>query len=486
MVVKRKIKKVLIANRGEVALRILRTVKELELGSVVVYEWPDKEAHYIRLADEAVMIGGGPRKDYLDIDKMIWAAKTTGADAIHPGYGFLAENADFCEACRREGLVFIGPPPGIMRVLVNKVSARDLIEKTGISCIPGTDVLSPGDEGYQEALAFGRRCGYPIIIKALRGGGGRGIRTVESEEDLIVCLKRARSEARSSFHDDRVYVEKYIKDTRHVEIQILADQYGKIIHLGSRDCSIQRRHQKLLETAPADLPANVLKELEEAAMLVAEETGYVSAGTVEFLVDPATHKFWFIAMNTRLQVEHTVTEELTNVDIVREQIRIAEGEPLQIVQDDIRLLGNAIQVRINAEDPQNNFMPEGGKMVELYLPPGGPGIRLDGILYQGYKIPTEYDSLLIKMTVRGYDWQQTVDRLKKALDIFMIDGLKTTLPFYRSICNEPDFRSGNIDTGYIGKHTDIFNYPEPAKEILKLKAFLMEIYTQEISPYDWL
>jgi pyruvate carboxylase subunit A len=219
---------------------------------------------------------------------------------------------------------------------------------------------------------------------------------------------------------------------------------------------------------------------------VAEETGYVSAGTVEFLVDPATHKFWFIAMNTRLQVEHTVTEELTNVDIVREQIRIAEGEPLQIVQDDIRFLGNAIQVRINAEDPQNNFMPEGGKTVELYLPPGGPGIRLDGILYQGYKIPTEYDSLLIKMTVRGYDWQQTVDRLKRALDIFMIGGLRTTLPFYRSLCNEPDFRDGNIDTGYIGKHTEIFNYPEPAKEILKLKAFLMEIYTQEISPYDWL
>lgn len=486
MVMKRKIKKVLIANRGEVALRILRTVKELELESVVVYEWPDKDAYYIRLADEAVMIGEGPRKDYLDIDKMIWAAKTTGADAIHPGYGFLAENADFCEACRREGLVFIGPPPGIMRVLVNKVSARDLIKNTGIPCIPGTDMLSPGDEGYQEALEFGRRCGYPIIVKALRGGGGRGIRTVESEEDLIVCLKRARSESRSSFHDDRVYVEKCIKGTRHVEFQILADQYRKIIHLGSRDCSIQRRHQKLLETAPADLPADVLKGMEEAAILVAKETGYVSAGTVEFLVDPTTHKFWFIAMNTRLQVEHTVTEELTNVDIVREQIRIAEGEPLEIVQDDVRFLGNAIQVRINAEDPQNNFMPEGGKTVELYLPPSGPGIRLDGILYQGYKIPTEYDSLLIKMTVRGYDWQQTVERLKRALDIFMIGGLKTTLPFYRSLCNEPDFRDGNIDTEYIGKHTEIFNYPETAKEILKLKAFLMEIYTQEISPYDWL
>jgi pyruvate carboxylase subunit A len=479
----RKIRKILIANRGEIALRIIRTVKELGLDAVAVYEKPDSEAYFLRFADEAVMLGDGPRKDYLNIEKMIWAARNSGADAIHPGYGFLAENADFSDACEKAGIVFIGPPPQVIRDLGNKVVAREIMERAGIPFIPGTKNLRHGDEGIKDALAFAKTAGYPIMLKATSGGGGRGIRKVQNEAELKSQLPMARAEALSAFNDDSIYIEKLIESPRHVEIQILADRYGNIIHLGSRDCSIQRRHQKLLEIAPADLPADVIEAMHQTAIRAAREAGYVNAGTVEFLVDPKTNKFWFMEVNTRLQVEHTVTEMLTGVDIVRQQVLIAEGNPLAIPKERVQLTGRAIQVRINAEDPKNNFMPEGGKRVEVYQSPGGPGIRLDGIVYQGYKIPTDYDSLLVKLTVRGYEWEPTIQRLKRALNDFLIVGPSTTIPFYLAICDEPDFRRGVFDTGYLDTHPDIFNYPEPEREIAKLAKLIAEIHSKKMNPY---
>jgi len=482
---KKKIKKVLIANRGEIALRVIRTVKELGLAAVAVYEKPDSESLFIRFADDAIMIGDGPRKDYLNIDKIIGAARQSGADAIHPGYGFLAENAEFSAACEKAGITFIGPPPDVIRDLGNKVKAREIIQRAGIPFIPGTDDLMPGEKGVAQAIAFGQEYGYPIMLKASSGGGGRGIRKVEDEADLLVQLPLARAEALSAFNDENVYVEKCIECPRHVEVQILADCHENIIHLGTRDCSIQRRHQKLLEIAPADLPQESLDAIHAAAIAAAREAGYINAGTVEFLVDAATNEFWFMEMNTRLQVEHTVTENLTGVDIVREQIRIAEGAVLDIPGERARLMGKAIQVRINAEDPKNNFMPEGGKKVEVYQSPGGPGIRLDGIVYQGYKIPTEYDSLLVKMTVRGYNWEQAIQRLKRALHDFLIVGPQTTIPFYLAICDDPDFVKGKFDTSYIETHPGIFTYADREREIAKLSKLIAEIHAKKTNPYAY-
>jgi acetyl-CoA carboxylase biotin carboxylase subunit len=480
---KKPIRRVLIANRGEIALRIIRTVKELGLQAVAVYEKPDNESLFIRFADHAVPIGDGPRRDYLNIERMIWAAQKSGADAIHPGYGFLAENADFSEACEKAGIVFIGPPPQVIRDLGDKVKARGIMERAGIPFIPGTDNLSRGEKGIEEALRFGESYGYPIMLKASSGGGGRGIRKVQNAGDLKIQLPLARSEALSAFNDESIYVEKCIEAPRHVEVQILADKYGEAIHLGTRDCSIQRRHQKLLEIAPADLPEPVLRAVHETAVAAAKQARYVNAGTVEFLVDAKTNNFWFMEMNTRLQVEHTVTEFLTGIDIVREQIRIAEGEPLAIPQERIHLMGKAIQVRINAEDPKNNFMPEGGKRVEVYQSPGGPGIRLDGIVYQGYKIPTDYDSLLVKMTVRGYNWEQSVQRLKRALHDFLIVGPRTTIPFYLAICDDPDFGKGVFDTSYLETHPRVFQYPDREREVARLARLVAEIHAKKTNPY---
>jgi len=485
MVKKRKIQKILIANRGEVALRIIRTVKELGLSAIAVYEKPDSEALFIRFADDAILIGDGPRKDYLDPDRMIWAAHISGADAIHPGYGFLAENAEFSAACEKAGIVFIGPSSDVIHDLGNKVKAREIMKRAGIPFIPGTDNLSSGDKGIDETVEFGKNYGYPIMLKASSGGGGKGIRKVENESDILVQLPLARAEALSAFNDEKVYVEKCIEAPRHVEVQILADHHGNVIHLGTRDCSIQRRHQKLLEIAPADLPADVLETMHETAVSAAREANYTNAGTVEFLVNSKTNDFWFMEMNTRLQVEHTVTEILTGVDIVREQIRIAEGEALEIPGERVQLMGKAIQVRINAEDPKNNFWPEGGKRVEVYQSPGGPGIRLDGMVYQGYKIPTEYDSLLVKMTVRGYNWEQTIQRLRRALNDFLIVGPETTIPFYLAICDEPDFHKGKFDTSYLDTHPEIFNYPEKEREVAGLSKLIAEIHAKKTNPYAY-
>ncbi|MBP8979669.1 MAG: ATP-grasp domain-containing protein [Syntrophobacterales bacterium] len=462
----RKIQRILIANRGEIALRIIRTVREMNIEAVAIYEKQDRDAYFHRFADRVVQIGDEPNRGYLDMERIIRAAVNTGADAIHPGYGFLAENADFAQACQEAGIVFIGPPPAVIRDLGNKVYARQMMAKAGIPVVPGTESLPAGREGIEAASDFAARAGYPIILKATAGGGGRGVRRINNEQELKLNMSSARAEALAAFHDDRVYAEKYVEKPRHVEVQILADRYGHVVHLGTRDCSIQRRHQKLLEIAPAGLPGAVCDQLQEAAVLAAVTAGYVNAGTVEFLVDSRTHDFWFMEVNTRLQVEHTVTEMITGEDLVQEQIRIAEGRPLQIRQEEVRLHGIAIEVRINAEDPKNNFLPEGGKLIEVYNPPGGPGIRVDGNVYKGYVVPSVYDSLLAKLIVWGYEWEQTVNRLRRSLRDFTIVWPKTTIPLYLSICDEPDFQNRIFDTAYLDEHPQIFQYPEAEHYVL--------------------
>jgi acetyl-CoA carboxylase biotin carboxylase subunit len=455
---KRKIQKVLIANRGEIAFSIIKTAQSMGMKTVAVYEKPDSEANFIPLADNAVMIGDGPITDYLNIDKMIWAAKSTGADAIHPGYGFLSESADFAEACEKNGLIFIGPPARVMRRLGDKVAAKVMMRQEKIITIPGTGVLAQGEDGINEALAFAETVGYPILLKAVNGGGGRGIREVEEAATLVTQLHHARHEALVAFNHDGIYAEKFIASPRHIEIQILADSYGKVIHLGSRDCSIQRRHQKLLEVAPASsIPADIMNAMFRMAVKVARQAGYVNAGTVEFLYDPKTKQFWFMEVNTRLQVEHSVTEMVTGIDIIEKQIEIAEGNPFDLQQEDIVTNGCAIHVRVNAEDPLNHFWPDGGRTVEVYRPPAGPGIRLDGAISAGYTIPTVYDSLLVKLTVWGTCWDEAVANLKRALGDFVIVGPKTTIPFYLAICDEPDFKHGIFDTSYLNKHDSLFD-----------------------------
>ena len=378
---KHKIQRVLIANRGEVVHSIIKTLHKMGKEAVAVYEKPDSNTLFIHLADKAVMIGDGPLTDYLNIEKIINAAKSTGADAIHPGYGFLAESADFAEACEKNGLIFIGPPAHVMRLLGDKVAAKIMMKEEKVITIPGTDVLAPGKAGINEALAFAEAVGYPIMLKAVNGGGGRGIREVKEAATLEAQLHHARQEALFAFNRDGIYAEKFIAAPRHIEIQILADAYGKVIHLGSRDCSIQRRHQKLLEVAPASsIPDDVMTAMYRTAVSVARHAGYVNAGTVEFLYDPKTKQFWFMEVNTRLQVEHSVTEMVTGIDIIEKQIEIAEGNPLDREQEDIVMKGCAIHVRVNAEDPLKHFCPDGGKTVEIYRPPAGPGIRLDGTI----------------------------------------------------------------------------------------------------------
>ncbi|MGZ6275499.1 MAG: acetyl-CoA carboxylase biotin carboxylase subunit, partial [Syntrophales bacterium] len=419
---KRKIQKVLIANRGEVALSIIKTAKSMGLKTVAVYEKPDSEAYFIRLADAAVMIGNGPVVDYLNIEKIIRIALESGADAIHPGYGFLAESADFAEACEKAGLIFIGPSSLVIRQLGDKIIAKRMALQAGIPIVPGTGVLPRGEDGIREIEAFADKQGYPILLKAVAGGGGRGIRKIKSIDEIEEQLNRTRNEAKVSFNNDAVYAENFVVSPRHIEIQILSDTRGNVIHLGSRDCSIQRRNQKLIEVSPADVPQVTLDKMYEMAIRITRQSGYVNAGTVEFLFDPHTNEYWFMEVNARLQVEYTVTEMVTGVDIIRKQIEIAEGNGINLSQEDIQVNGCAIQVRINAEDPQKHFRPAGGKKIEVYQPPEGPGIRVDGMLYAGYTIPVVYDSMLAKLTVWGSDWKKSIEHLKRALANFIIKG----------------------------------------------------------------
>ncbi len=473
--------KVLVANRGEIAVRVMRSAQELNLKAVAIYEETDKDSFHIMRADEAVCIGPGPRKDYLDIDKIIAAAKKTGAQAIHPGYGFLAENPDFPEACTNAGLVFIGPPPEVIRNLGSKVIARKIAQSTGIRVIPATDTLPAGAQGDKEALAFAAQHGYPIMIKAVSGGGGRGIRQVNDENSLLSGLQRSRAEALMSFGDDNIYLEKSVRRPRHVEVQILADAAGNVVHLGTRNCSIQRRHQKLIEIAPAGLEPALTGEICDAAVRVTRAARYLSAGTVEFLVEPEG-TYYFLEVNTRLQVEHTVTEVVTGIDIVREQFLIARGEPISFSQDQVAVRGYAIELRINAEDPKNDFLASPG-LVEVYRSSAGPGVRLDGTIYQGYIITPFYDSLIVKLTVYGFTWREAVDRMARALNGFVIIGVKSTIPYFQQIVKEPDFIRMNLDTAYIDEHPQLLDYREQEQEVVKLARLIAEINAYAKNPH---
>jgi pyruvate carboxylase subunit A len=474
-------KKLLIANRGEIAIRINRAAQELGIKTVAIYEETDKTSMHIMRVDEAVCIGSGPRKDYLNIDRIIQAAKSAGAEAIHPGYGFLAENPNFSQECTRAGLVFVGPPPQVIIDMGSKVIARDIMSKAGIPAIPGSEVLEPEQPGERHALQFAEEHGFPIMIKAVAGGGGRGIRVASDVAELVKGLKTARSEAKMAFGNDAIYLEKGLVKPRHVEVQILADTHGNIIHLGTRNCSIQRRHQKMIEIAPAQLPPLITEKICRTAVEAARASRYVNAGTVEFLLDENDH-FYFLEVNTRVQVEHTVTEMITGIDIVREQIRIAAGEPLAFSQQDIRLRGHAIELRINAEDPRNNFMASPG-LVEIYQPPGGHGVRLDGAIYQGFEIPRYYDSLIVKLTVYGFNWKEAVDRLRRALSGFLIVGVKTTIPFYQQVVEDSDFIRQRFDTSYIETHPHLLDYQEKVPETERLAILVAEINAYGYNPY---
>ncbi len=476
-------KKILVANRGEIALRIIRAIQELGHTAIALYETPDSEALHIRVADEAIWIGNGPRCDYLDIAKVIRAAKKTNADAVHPGYGFLAENPDFAKACEEAGLTFIGPKSEVIHNLGDKVMARKIMADADIPMVPGTQELAAGDAGLAEAKSFADKYGYPVMLKAKAGGGGRGIRRIDNEKQLAAELPAARAEAKAAFNNDAVYLEKVVLTPKHVEVQIIADHFGNTVHLGTRDCSIQRRNQKLVEIAPSLIKDQaLLDKICDTAVKAARAADYTNAGTVEFLVDKDMN-YYFMEINTRIQVEHTVTEMVTGIDIVRTQIKLAFGKKLSFTQDDVQLRGHAIEMRINAEDPQNNFMPEGGKTVSVYRSPGGYGVRLDGFVYQGFTIPEVYDSLLVKLTVHGFSWNEAVDRLRRCLNNFVIVGPKTTIPYYLRLIEDPDFRKGDFDTSFLDTHPDLINYQDQDNEVNKLARLIAEIHFKQENPY---
>ncbi len=476
-------KKILVANRGEIAVRIIRAIQELNYVAIAVYETPDHHSRHIRIANEAIWIGDGPRCDYLNIDTIIRAAKHSGADAIHPGYGFLAENPAFAKACEDNDIIFIGPNSLVIENLGNKVKARKIMADADIPMVPGTDNLLPGDDGLNQALHFAGKVGYPVMLKATSGGGGRGIRQVENDDELREQYEVARAEAKAAFNDDSVYMEKVVVNPRHIEVQIIADKTGKTVHLGTRDCSIQRRNQKLVEIAPGFIEnQELLDSICSTAVESAKAADYFNAGTVEFLLDH-DDSFYFMEINTRVQVEHTVTEMVTGIDIVRTQIKLAFGKELLFSQEDVQIRGYAIEMRINAEDPQNDFMPEGGKTVTVYQSPGGYGVRLDGFTYQGFTIPEVYDSLLVKLTVHGWSWNETVDRLKRCLLNFVITGPKTTIPFYLNLINDPDFKKGNFDTSFLANHEHLFEYEEEKSEGNKLARLIAEIHHKGENTY---
>ncbi len=438
--------KILIANRGEIAVRIIRACKELGIETVAVYSEADRDSLHVTLADEAYCIGGTASKDsYLNLTNIMSVATLTGVDAIHPGYGFLAENADFAEICESCNIRFIGPSPKAIARMGDKAVAKQTMKEAGVPVIPGSDGLV---EDIDEAIAIGREAGYPLIIKATAGGGGKGIRIVEDEESLIRQMEAAQREAELSFGNAGVYIEKYLTGMRHVEIQILGDQYGNAIHLGERDCSIQRRRQKLIEEAPCPgLSEEIRAKMGEAAVRAAKAVEYAGAGTLEFLLGP-DGDFYFMEMNTRIQVEHPVTEMVTQVDLIKEMIRIAEGKPLSLTQEDIKIQGHAIECRINAENPEKNFMPSAGR-IDFYLPPGGPGVRVDSSAYTGYAIPPHYDSMIAKLIVWGKDRDEAISRMKRALNEFAIEGIHTTIPFHLRLLEHPRFLQGDFDIKFL-------------------------------------
>lgn len=441
--------KILIANRGEIAVRIIRACRELGISTVAVFSEADRDSLHVRMADEAYCIGPtSPKDSYLNFANLMSVATLTGADAIHPGYGFLAENADFAEICERCGITFIGPSHEAIAKMGDKSVAKQTMKEAGVPVIPGSDGLV---EHVDEAVEIARQIGYPVIIKATAGGGGKGIRIAENEEKLIQQLSTARQEASNAFGNAGVYLEKYLTGMKHVEIQIIADHYGNVVHLGERDCSVQRRRQKLLEEAPCPvITPEIRKRMGEAAVRAAQAVGYVGAGTLEFLLGP-DGQFYFMEMNTRIQVEHPVTEMVTGVDLIKEMIRIAQGEPLSFRQSDIRFNGWAIECRINAEDPDRGFLPSPGE-VTFYLPAGGPGVRVDSAVYTGYTITPYYDSMVAKLIVWGETREEAILRMRRALSEFMIEGVRTTIPFHQQLLQHPVFLSGKHDIKFLDEH----------------------------------
>jgi len=444
------IKKVLIANRGEIAVRIIRACKEMDIETVAIYSEADKESLHVQIADEAYCVGPTVSKEsYLNLTNIISVAKLTGCDAIHPGYGFLAENADFAELCRECNLIFIGPSPEAISKMGTKDVARDTMEKAGVPIVPGSQGIIKNTE---EAIELANQIGYPVIIKATAGGGGKGIRVARHEEELVKGIQITQQEASTAFGNPGVYLEKYVEDFRHVEIQIMADTHGNAIHLGERDCTIQRRLQKLLEESPSPaLDENVRKQMGEAAVKAAVAVDYTGAGTVEFIYEYRTKSFYFMEMNTRIQVEHPVTEMVTGMDLIKEQIRVASGEKLSLQQEEVQFNGWAIECRINAENPAKKFMPSPGK-VEMYLPPGGFGIRVDSAVYPGYSIPPFYDSMVAKLIVHGKTREEAIAKMKRALSEFVIEGVHTTIPFHLQLLDHPDFVKGEFNTKFLEEH----------------------------------
>jgi len=445
-------KKVLIANRGEIALRVIRACRELGLETVAVYSEADRESLHVRFADDDVCIGPPPsRSSYLKISHIIAAAEITGADAIHPGYGFLAENAEFADTCKASNITFIGPTGDQIRQMGDKATARRLAAEAGVPTVPG----SPGTiDDPDEALAFAQSIGFPVIIKATAGGGGKGMRIAHDAEQFPQLFGLAQNEALAAFNNGAVYVEKYIQHPRHVEIQVMGDSFQKVVHLGERDCSVQRRHQKLIEESPSPaLTADLRDRMGRAAVALAANIGYIGAGTLEFLLD-TDGQFYFMEMNTRIQVEHPVTEMVTSFDLVKEQIRVAAGERISFQGDGRRLRGHAIECRINAEDPYRNFQPCPG-LILAYHPPGGPGVRVDTHVYAGYTVPPYYDSLLAKVIVHGNDRAEALTRMGQALDSFILEGVTTTIPFLARVIRHPDFVAGDIDTRFLEREPQL-------------------------------
>jgi acetyl-CoA carboxylase, biotin carboxylase subunit len=441
-----KFDKILIANRGEIALRVLRACEEMGIATVAVHSTVDRNALHVQLADEAVCIGeAASAKSYLNIPNIIAAALTRNATAIHPGYGFLSENARFAEICADHHIAFIGPSPESIRMMGDKSTAKETMQRAGVPTIPGSDGLLESDI---EGLSVARKMGYPVMIKATAGGGGRGMRLVRSESEFTKSFQAAQGEADAAFGNSGVYLEKFVERPRHIEFQILADNYGNVIHLGERDCSIQRRNQKLLEEAPSPaLDPELREKMGQAAVKAAQFINYVGAGTIEFLLDQSGD-FYFMEMNTRIQVEHPVTEMITGIDLVVEQIRIAQGERLRLTQDQVLLRGHAIECRINAEDPDHDFRPAPGR-ISGYLPPGGPGVRIDSHVYTDYQIPPYYDSLIGKLIVWGPDRQTAITRMKRALRECAITGLPTTISFHQKIMETPQFLEGKVYTNFV-------------------------------------
>lgn len=449
------LKKILIANRGEIAVRIVRACAEMGIRSVAIYTEPDRYALHVKRADESYSLGEEPLEGYLDPVRLVNLALETGCDAIHPGYGFLSENANFARLCEQNGIIFIGPKAAVIEKMGDKTAARDSMRAAGVPITPGSD----GNlDDVEQALEVAEKIGYPVMVKATSGGGGRGIRRCDSANELRQQFPRVISEATKAFGSAEVFMEKCIVNPRHIEVQVLADSHGNVVHLYERDCSIQRRNQKLIEIAPSpQLTPEQRNYIGGLAVKAAEAVGYENAGTVEFLL--TGNQVYFMEMNTRIQVEHTITEQITGIDIVREQLRIAAGETLRYRQEDIHYRGFALQFRINAEDPKNDFLPSFGRISHYYAP-GGPGVRVDTAIYTGYEIPPYFDSMCLKLVVWALDWEDAVDRGRRALDDMRLHGIKTTASYYQQILKHPDFRAGNFDTSFVTTHPELLTYSD--------------------------